>query len=762
MAMGKPKADKPIMNKGWNKVAANGDSKLDKKKSSEREPKEKDTQCGIGPIRGAFLQKFANKKVYVFLYGIIGSIFSATYAYSNGTITTVEKRFKIPSRITGIITVGNDISQLLTCLFLTYYAGKGHRPRWIAFGIFAVVLYCLLTALPHFIYGPGEDALALTIEHGFSKGHNATSVGLTSELPWWTRKKRVLCNPSADKKAGMECQEGEETGTGMAPAALLFAAQLISGIGGSIYYPLGIAYMDDNVKKSKTPALISLSYFLRMLGPASGYALASFCLKLYISPTSTPTITTANPRWLGAWWLGWIILAIPMAIFAGFMALFPRTLPRAAMRKQEAQKRLLITASNEKAVKEAEMKLKELNGEEEKEVDVEEEIKEDQPPASLKDMIVTLTRLLKNNIFMLNTLAAVFYFLGYMPYWIFMPKYIETQYRQSASTSSLITGTVGLVFSAIGVLASGIIISRLKPSARALAFWNVFCGAVSVLGIISYAFLGCPAADTAVLPSGELRTEYACNTACGCDYVKYSPVCSIADGKTTFISACHAGCTREITMPPGTPKKVYGGCKCVPSSNGTLPAAIKDMVDQLDVPELNNAAVSNKLTDGGVTISGSCPVDCATKFYMFLAVVCLLKFVGSTGRASNFLVSIRCVEERDKTFSMGFGLAMMSLFSFIPSPILFGIILDSTCLVWGRTCTGTGNCWLYNGASLRYILNFTAAAFVTIGTAFDGGVWYYAKNLKIFDDHEDVKKEIEDAELAVEMDEVARATGGDA
>lgn len=35
---------------------------------------------------------------------------------------------------------------------------------------------------------------------------------------------------------------------------------------------------------------------------------------------------------------------------------------------------------------------------------------------------------------------------------------------------------------------------------------------------------------------------------------------------------------------------------------------------------------------------------------------------------------------------------------------------DKTCLVWGKTCSGTGNCWLYNGEALRYLLNFTAAS----------------------------------------------------
>lgn len=111
---------------------------------------------------------------------------------------------------------------------------------------------------------------------------------------------------------------------------------------------------------------------------------------------------------------------------------------------------------------------------------------------------------------------------------------------------------------------------------------------------------------------------------------------------------------------------------------------------------------------------------------MFLAVMCFLKFCGSTGRASNFLVSVRCVEERDKTVAMGFGLMFMALFSFIPSPIFFGTgksafltsenvyysvflhptVLDKSCLVWGKTCSGTGNCWLYDGEKLRFLYSF--------------------------------------------------------
>lgn len=78
--------------------------------------------------------RFANQTSYVILYGLVGCIFSMTYAYFNGTITTIEKRFKIPSKNTGLISVGNDISQMMVSAVLSYYAGKGHRPRWIGFG----------------------------------------------------------------------------------------------------------------------------------------------------------------------------------------------------------------------------------------------------------------------------------------------------------------------------------------------------------------------------------------------------------------------------------------------------------------------------------------------------------------------------------------------------------------------------------------------------------------------------------------------------
>jgi MFS family permease len=276
---------------------------------------------------------------------------------------------------------------------------------------------------------------------------------------------------------GTDIDECDKEEGNLMPQVLLFMGQLVAGIGQSLFYTLGAAYIDDNVKKSKTPALISLSYFLRLLGPAGGYSLASFCLKIYISPELTPTIDNTDPRWLGAWWLGWLILGVTLFAFSFIMCMFPKELPRSAVRKRIASERRKRGLKSLEAQKEH----------------------EDEIPASFSDMIVTFKRLLGNTVFMLNNLASIFYYFGYMPYWIFTPKYIEIQYKQSASVSSLVTGTVALVFSAMGVLSSGIVISKFKPKARYLAIWNVFVGLLTAFGSIGYSYLGCDANENSVV-----------------------------------------------------------------------------------------------------------------------------------------------------------------------------------------------------------------------------------------------------------------------
>ena len=106
---------------------------------------------------------------------------------------------------------------------------------------------------------------------------------------------------------------------------------------------------------------------------------------------------------------------------------------------------------------------------------------------------------------------------------------------------------------------------------------------------------------------------------------------------------------------------------------------------------------------GGTAKAGVCPVNCWQPFYLFMIIVCFNKFIGGTESAANFLIALRCVEERDKSLSLGILMAVQTLFSFLPAPIIFGILIDKTCILWGSTCSKKGNCWLYDGELLRFV-----------------------------------------------------------
>ncbi len=310
-----------------------------------------------------------------------------------------------------------------------------------------------------------------------------------------------------------------------------------------------------------------------------------------------------------------------------------------------------------------------------------------------------------------------------MPFWIFSPKLIETLFKQSSSASSLFTGTFALVASAAGILAAGFVITKYKPRARYLALWNVIVGFLSVVSVLSFSFMGCE--EHGIQTSVDISP---CNAPCNCDFVKYSPVCGI-DG-VTYVSPCHAGCSQIEFM---NKTKRFHDCACI---EATL------QHDSFEHYQLNQSQA----------LAGPCPVDCKSKLMIFLIVICFMKFIGASGRASNFLVGIRCVEEKDKTLAIGFGMSLVRLLAAVPSPIFFGYIIDNACIAWGKTCTSRGNCWLYDSEKLRYAFFYTSAIAIFIGTIFDALVWKYSKNLNIFDEDEtnkdnDVKHEVKQEAL---------------
>merc|ERR1719361_1049736 len=105
-----------------------------------------------------------------------------------------------------------------------------------------------------------------------------------------------------------------------------------------------------------------------------------------------------------------------------------------------------------------------------------------------------MMRLLKNKLFMYNFVSNYFYIFAFKGFGTFMQKYMEYQFRKTASGSASFGG--GSVFvSAIGLLTSGIILSKCRLSARIITGWNVVIMLLICGWLIMFGSIGCPTSD---------------------------------------------------------------------------------------------------------------------------------------------------------------------------------------------------------------------------------------------------------------------------
>ena len=85
---------------------------------------------------------------------------------------------------------------------------------------------------------------------------------------------------------------------------VILACSLLGiGIGQTAISTLGIPYIDDNVASKDSPMYIAITIGVRILGPAGGFILGSFCTRIAVNLQET-ALSPSDPKYIGAWWLG--------------------------------------------------------------------------------------------------------------------------------------------------------------------------------------------------------------------------------------------------------------------------------------------------------------------------------------------------------------------------------------------------------------------------------------------------------------------------
>lgn len=98
---------------------------------------------------------------------------------------------------------------------------------------------------------------------------------------------------------------------------------------------------------------------------------------------------------------------------------------------------------------------------------------------------------------MFRTASCVFHLLPIAGLYTFLPKYLETQFRLAPYDANMVAAFCGILVMGIGIVVSGLVIFKFKPTARAVAAWIALTALVYSAGMVILMFVGCNMYDFA-------------------------------------------------------------------------------------------------------------------------------------------------------------------------------------------------------------------------------------------------------------------------
>ncbi|XP_033124832.1 solute carrier organic anion transporter family member 2A1-like isoform X2 [Anneissia japonica] len=624
-----------------------------------KEEKDDDHRCGCGPCTPSWLQRFKGVKFFTFitLIGLLSKVYASSYF--GAVVSTLERQFHLNSANSGLLLVINDIMDFTFVIFVTHFGHRGHRPRWVATGLLMAALGCFLCTIPH---------IMIKYVSNTNNGQNPKNLCLRSPNPAGPNQdlyenityiENMISAGQFNSSVWINVDEFGPYSSVWSSVMWLMLGQALIGIGNTPLKPLATTYIDDSVEDHKTGFYVAMLFLATPIGAIAGYFTSFISLKFYVDfdrvpLTEWPRIPESDPRWIGAWWVGFAVAAVLLGLSALPFFFFPKH-PHICRRTSISENPKCMNVRQRPQRKKS---VKEL----------------------IKGLLQALKRMFTNPAMVFICLSASASSAAYAVSGAFGIKYFVDEFGKSNSSASMV-GTI-LPILIMAYIVGGYVIKRFKWSARQCALFGLIVDAPSCLMYFFLIFVGCPTSDVAGVSvpynlepviDMPINITDACNYHCECpEQYSYDPVCI---NKITYVSPCHAGCTVVVEEGRGKNKiKQYSNCSCV---------------------------------DPGVEVeNGACPIDEKCNFNFLIAVILILIALGtsSLGRSADIIVTLRCVEKQDRSLALGIKIFLVNILAFFPAPVYFGALLNWSCLEFAYKPNGEeGACLIYDRTRYRYV-----------------------------------------------------------
>ncbi|XP_022783681.1 solute carrier organic anion transporter family member 4A1-like [Stylophora pistillata] len=612
--------------------------------------------CGWRSFRPFFFQRLNTPKwflVFLFLYSFMqGMIVTGLTAAG---LFLLEKRFKLTSKQTGMIVAANDVSALILIIFISYFGGHRNKARWLGIGALVTSLGCLLFAFFFVLVGKYTPLELETFFCIQTCWFNSTKIpiffGVCAEAKGYTAWNFFL---------------------------VFVGAKLLLGAGFFSLFTLGPAYIDENVFLKAAPMYLGVWFIAFFFGPGIGYVAGGSLLNVWVDLIQPPGVdlTFFDPRWIGAWWLGYFFFCLLLLCTSIALLGFFLEMPGAREQRLAAIFFGLLPPRDEH-----------IQG-------------------RFFYILPATKSILTNKIFLFNTCAfccttLIAFFLG-----PFVSKFIQSQFFFSSSTAGILSGFFIIPGTAGGIFLGSFFFKRVdvRRSCKMAVFFCFIFQFIGTWAVLTFLIPGCKTTLLAGIFFSynnstlvDFFKSSPCNNLCHCNSFFYDPVCGVDE--VSYFFFFHAGCTKRIVKDGNF--FMYFFCRCISSPDSTVRYFF--------------------------SAQGTCDRDCKNLIpFLFGAVVLLIfNFIFFT---PNKTVVLRCVPDNQRTYFFGLQWLFLSMFGSLFFSVIFGAFIDKTCIFFLETCSGRGSCLEYNNELLSYLLVAAGLFFQVLSTALYFGSWFFCKS----------------------------------
>ncbi|EDV20902.1 uncharacterized protein TRIADDRAFT_31000 [Trichoplax adhaerens] len=623
-----------------------------------------DQRFGCFNFHPNWLQVFNHHLCLAFWIGICQLFYGfITTGYDASIVSTIQKGFGLSSADIGGTTVCYSIAQSVFGIIISHKAAHSHKGKWLGLTGLITAAGCIVYILPHLVtpsYSTLDSYQLYDNQSDFCLEHN-----------------RSIPNV---------CQQQN-----ISKGVYLFIfciGQFVLGAGTSILATVGWSYLDESVSPDISPVFTGINVSIIGLSTAFGFAFGGTALDLYVYwpfRKPGPGLTPNNPNWIGAWWLGYVLTGICVAIGSIPMFAFPRHLPNYELYKKQRKEQAIGKSSVDK-----------------------------QYGTNLKEIIPACKELLCNLPYVCTTLSLVGHLIVLAGMGTFLPKYLEAQYGISAADASMYSGLIIVIGMLLGVILVGILLKKKKLGVLMLAKYNWMACCLSILTAFAFIITRCPSTaiagvnvsyfnDTSAKGTNHLAYNLSieCNLGCHCSTDNFKPVCDQRTG-ITYFSPCYAGCLSGNDSI--AKEEIFYNCSCLSGWN-----------------LMNNSdAISQHV------IMNYCPKPC-NALIPFLILGTLFAFLVFCTLIPSFQIIFRCVPESQRSLALAIEKAIILVLATTPGPIIMGAFIDSACNLWKEDCGERKFCWIYDSHSLALAITGVLAIMKVFSTIFSFLTYYFMK-----------------------------------